>query len=101
LDLGITRIDGADKHMLKYKFGRASFVTIEDHAKWKYLVSADGCVAQTRLAKVMLSNSVVVKEDSDWIEFYYRWARGEVMMVRLRGAFGGFGIPSRVARLEI
>ncbi len=21
-------------------------VTIEDHAKWKYLVSADGCVAQ-------------------------------------------------------
>ena len=72
LDLGITRIDGADKHTLKYKFGRASFVSIEDHAKWKYLVSADGCVAQTRLAKVMLSNSVVVKEDSDWIEYYYR-----------------------------
>jgi hypothetical protein len=38
----------------------------------KYLVSADGCVAQTRLAKVMVSNSVVLKEESDWIEFYYR-----------------------------
>ena len=32
----------------------------------------DGCVAQTRLLKMMLSNSVVVKEDSDWIEYYYR-----------------------------
>jgi hypothetical protein len=29
-------------------------------------------VAQTRLAKVMVSNSVVLKEESDWIEFYYR-----------------------------
>lgn len=38
----------------------------------KYLVSADGCVAQTRLAKVMLTNSVVLKEESQWIEYYYR-----------------------------
>jgi hypothetical protein len=29
-------------------------------------------VAQTRLAKVMLTNSVVLKEESDWIEYYYR-----------------------------
>eukprot|EP00878_Enallax_costatus_P026149 GHUV01028032.1.p1 GENE.GHUV01028032.1~~GHUV01028032.1.p1 ORF type:complete len:428 (+),score=17.12 GHUV01028032.1:329-1612(+) len=72
LDLGITRIDGSDKHFLKYRFSKAGFVTIDDHAKWKYLVSADGCVAQTRLVKVMLANSVVVKEESDWIEFYYR-----------------------------
>jgi hypothetical protein len=52
LDLGITRIDGRDKHFLKYRFSKAGFVTIPDHAKWKYLVSADGCVAQTRLVKV-------------------------------------------------
>lgn len=38
----------------------------------KYQVSADGCVAQTRLAKVMLTNSVVLKEQSAWIEYYYR-----------------------------
>ncbi|KIZ00350.1 KDEL motif-containing protein 2 Flags:Precursor [Monoraphidium neglectum] len=75
LDLGITRIDGAQKHHLKYRFSKAGFVGIEDHAKWKYLVSADGCVAQTRLAKVMVSNSVVLKEESDWIEFYYRSLR--------------------------
>jgi hypothetical protein len=33
-------------------------------------------VAQTRLAKVMLTNSVVLKEESEWIEFYYRWVVG-------------------------
>lgn len=38
----------------------------------KYQVSADGCVAQTRLAKVMLTNSLVLKEESAWIEYYYR-----------------------------
>ncbi|WIA24005.1 hypothetical protein OEZ85_013630 [Tetradesmus obliquus] len=72
LDLGITRIDGSDKHFLKFRFSKAGFVSIEDHAKWKYLLSADGCVAQTRLVKVMLANSVVLKEESDWIEYYYR-----------------------------
>jgi hypothetical protein len=72
LDAGVVRIDGRDKHLLKKRFSKAGFVPIEDHAKWKYLVSADGCVAQTRLAKVLLSNSVVLKEDSDWIEYYYR-----------------------------
>jgi hypothetical protein len=54
------------------RFSKAGFVSIEDHAKWKYLLSADGCVAQTRLVKVMLANSVVIKEESDWIEYYYR-----------------------------
>ena len=34
LDLGITRIDGAQKHHLKYRFSKAGFVSIEDHAKW-------------------------------------------------------------------
>jgi hypothetical protein len=34
------------------RFSKAGFVTIPDHAKWRYLVSADGCVAQTRLVKV-------------------------------------------------
>ncbi|GBF96471.1 hypothetical protein Rsub_09270 [Raphidocelis subcapitata] len=75
LDLGITRIDGAQKHDLKHRFSKAGFVTIEDHAKWKYQVSADGCVAQSRLAKVLLSNSVVLKEESAWIEYYYRSLR--------------------------
>lgn len=72
LDAGVVRIDGRDKHSLKRRFSKAGFVPIEDHAKWKFLVSADGCVAQTRLAKVLLANSVVLKEDSAWIEYYYR-----------------------------
>jgi hypothetical protein len=40
--------------------------------RWVY---ADGCVAQTRLVKVMLANSVVIKEQSDWIEYYYKCAK--------------------------
>jgi hypothetical protein len=72
LDAGVVRIDGRDKHLLKRRFSKAGFVPIEEHAKWKFLVSADGCVAQTRLAKVLLANSVVLKEDSPWIEYYYR-----------------------------
>lgn len=75
-------MDGATKHDLKYLISKAGFVRIEDHAKWKYLVSADGCVAQTRLAKVMLTNSVVIKEDSQWIEYYYRY--GTAVMICLR-----------------
>jgi hypothetical protein len=75
LDAGVVRIDGRDKHSLKRRFSKAGFVPIEDHAKWKFLVSADGCVAQTRLAKVLLANSVVLKEDSPWIEYYYRSLR--------------------------
>ena len=39
---------------LPSRFSKAGFVTIPDHAKWRYLVSADGCVAQTRLVKVGL-----------------------------------------------
>lgn len=75
--------------MLKYQFGKASFVTIEDHAKWKYSVSADGCVGQTRLAKVLMSDSLVIKEESDWIEYYYRWVVCRVWGDGVWGEGGG------------
>jgi hypothetical protein len=108
LDAGIVRIDGGDKHLLKRRFSKAGFVPIEEHAKWKFLVSADGCVAQTRLAKVLLANSVVLKEASPWIEHYYRslraWTHYAPFAHRPRSAAGEPGaadgeVRAAVARL--
>lgn len=36
-------------------------MTIPDHARWKYLLSADGFTASCRLGKLMGTNSVVLK----------------------------------------
>jgi hypothetical protein len=45
---------------------------LQDHAKYKYLLSADGSTASSRLAKLLLTNSVTFKEESGNIEYYYR-----------------------------
>ncbi|KAG2442031.1 hypothetical protein HYH02_009823 [Chlamydomonas schloesseri] len=67
LDAGIT--NNLNK---KKKVKLANFVTIPDHARWKYLLSADGFTASCRLGKLMGTNSVVLKETTEWIEYYYR-----------------------------
>eukprot|EP00198_Chlamydomonas_reinhardtii_P001116 XP_001690451.1 predicted protein [Chlamydomonas reinhardtii] len=69
LDAGIT--NNLNK---KKKVKLANFVTIPDHARWKYLLSADGFTASCRLGKLMGTNSVVLKETTEWIEYYYRYA---------------------------
>ncbi|GIL52125.1 hypothetical protein Vafri_8051 [Volvox africanus] len=48
------------------------FVPIPDHARYKYLLSADGFTASCRLGKLLGTNSVVLKETTPWIEYYYR-----------------------------
>jgi hypothetical protein len=40
LDIGLVRLDGTHKHILKRLVSKANFVAIEDHAKYKYLVTA-------------------------------------------------------------
>ncbi|KAG2496742.1 hypothetical protein HYH03_005151 [Edaphochlamys debaryana] len=67
LDAGITN----NLHK-KIKIKLANFVTIPDHARWRYLLSADGFTASCRLGKLMGTNSVVLKEVTPWIEYYYR-----------------------------
>lgn len=47
---------------------------IPDHAKWRFLLSTDGHTASCRLAELMSTDSVVMKQESNWIEYYYRWA---------------------------
>ena len=45
---------------------------MEDHARWRYLISADGQGASWRFAKLLAINSVILKARSDSIEYYYR-----------------------------
>jgi len=47
-------------------------VSMPDHARWRFLISTDGFTASARLGKVLGINSVVVKEETRWIEHYYR-----------------------------
>ncbi|KXZ50187.1 hypothetical protein GPECTOR_17g824 [Gonium pectorale] len=47
-------------------------VSIPDHARWRYIFHTDGITASSRLGKVLAINSVVLKEESHWIEYWYR-----------------------------
>ncbi len=40
---------------------QADYVRMRDHARWRYLLSADGFTASCRLGKLLGTNSVVVK----------------------------------------
>jgi hypothetical protein len=45
---------------------------MEDHARWRMLLSTDGQAASWRLAKLLATNSVILKYRSPAIEYYYR-----------------------------
>lgn len=47
-------------------------VAMAEHARWRWLISADGYTASCRFGKMLLTNSLVLKESSPWIEYYYR-----------------------------
>jgi len=49
-----------------------SYLPQAQHAKWKFLLNADGHTASCRLGAVMQTNSVVLRQRSHWIEYYYR-----------------------------
>ncbi|KAG2424308.1 hypothetical protein HYH02_015198 [Chlamydomonas schloesseri] len=49
------------------------WLQLEDHARFKFLLNADGHTASCRLGYIMQMNSVVLTQgDSPWIEYYYR-----------------------------
>lgn len=45
---------------------------LQDHPRWKFLVTADGVTASSRLDKLLLMNSVTFKEDLPYMAYYYR-----------------------------
>ena len=50
---------------------KGHFVGMQNASKWKYLISTDGHTASSRLGHLLGINSVVLKERSPWIEYYY------------------------------
>ncbi|KXZ48940.1 hypothetical protein GPECTOR_24g230 [Gonium pectorale] len=46
--------------------------SMKDHARWSYLMHLDGVTYAYRLARIMHTNSVILKEQSNWFEYYYR-----------------------------
>ncbi|GFR49388.1 hypothetical protein Agub_g11440 [Astrephomene gubernaculifera] len=47
-------------------------LSIKDHARYKYVLSLDGATASNRFAKLLGTNSVVLKEESAYIGHFYR-----------------------------
>ncbi|PNW86000.1 hypothetical protein CHLRE_03g203793v5 [Chlamydomonas reinhardtii] len=48
------------------------FVPTQELARFRYVLALDGITASSRLARLLSLNSVVVKQTSPWIEWYYR-----------------------------
>ena len=48
-----------------------SYYSLPDHARFKFLLNLEGATLSERFAKLLHTNSVVMKEDSPWIEYFY------------------------------
>ena len=48
---------------------------MKEHALYRYLLHLDGASASYRLAHLMLINSLVLKQESRYIEYFYRWGQ--------------------------
>ncbi|GAX72768.1 hypothetical protein CEUSTIGMA_g224.t1 [Chlamydomonas eustigma] len=51
---------------------KKGFVSMPNASRWRFLISTDGHTASSRLGHLLGVNSVVLKERSIWIEYYYR-----------------------------
>eukprot|EP00798_Chlamydomonas_sp_ICE-L_P028313 gene28313-31424_t len=76
LDVGIYQ----NRHW-KVKVKKVPPVPMEDHARWRFLLSTDGQAASWRLAKLLSINSVILKYRSNAIEYYYRSLKENVHYV--------------------
>lgn len=55
--------------------GRAPYTDFLDFWKYKYILNVDGTVAAYRLQAVLAGNSVVLKQDSKYVEWFYHHLR--------------------------
>jgi hypothetical protein len=46
------------------------YYSLPDHARFKFLLNLDGATIAGRFPKLLHTNSVVLKEDSGWVEYY-------------------------------
>lgn len=89
LDVALTDYGGSPgRKRLKEQLGQVPHVPIKEHPRNKYLLSLDGCTASFRLAMLLSMNSIVIKEQSLWIEFYYRALQPGVHLAEFRNQEG-------------
>ncbi|PNH08365.1 KDEL motif-containing protein 1 [Tetrabaena socialis] len=48
---------------------------MRDHARWQYLLHLDGVTYSYRLSRIMHANSVILKEETVWPEYFVRAMR--------------------------
>uniref|UniRef100_A0A8D0ATX4 Protein O-glucosyltransferase 3 n=1 Tax=Sander lucioperca TaxID=283035 RepID=A0A8D0ATX4_SANLU len=82
LDAGITGwffFRDREKHV-----GKAPLVGFFDFFKYKYQVNVDGTVAAYRFPYLMLGNSLVLKQDSQYYEYFYSQLKAGTHYVPVR-----------------
>lgn len=90
LDVGIVNLPEWEGKLAKLEL--AERVSMADHARWKYLLSLDGVSGSSRLEKLMLVNSVTVRESSQYIDAYIRGMKNMTHFVEVdRNAVGDVG----------
>ncbi len=63
--------DFLDVRVSEWTKGRSSFVPLEEHNRWKYLLHLPGKSYSARLKYLFLTNSLVIQGDSEWLEFWH------------------------------
>jgi hypothetical protein len=62
---------------------RGAEVKIKEHARHKYLLALDGITGSFRIGRLMYTNSVILKEESLWEEYWYRALKPGVHYMRV------------------
>lgn len=86
IDMGLVWYNAAHDHLRRATPSLAPLALVEEvpmerHAEYKYLISLDGNSYSHRLLKLLAINSVVVKEETPYVEFYYHLLRPHVHYV--------------------
>ncbi|KAG2500689.1 hypothetical protein HYH03_001455 [Edaphochlamys debaryana] len=75
IDVGILTSESTRKVVVDTKTRTvrgAEFMPLREAARFRFTLALDGITASFRLAKLLSLNSVVIKQESPWIEWYYR-----------------------------
>ena len=86
IDIGLVWYMAAHDHLRRVTPSLAPLSTVEEvpmerHAEYKYLISLDGNSYSHRLLKLLALNSVVLKEETPYVEFYYHLLKPHVHYV--------------------
>jgi hypothetical protein len=70
-ELATIQSDLLDIRITDWSTNRQSFVTLDQHNRWKYLVHLPGRAWSARLKYLFMTNSLVIQADPEWREFWH------------------------------